>query len=107
MSTDYRAIPDIDYEAIEKADFKVGEVHVRVVPAEDTKASRRCCLFDGKNYMWAYNAAGEEPGDAYSKTFFTRFGGNDVSDMLSAIGEHFGVEIISEHDENYWNEEES
>jgi hypothetical protein len=81
-------------------------VHITIAPAYEAKRGKQCCLTDGTNYMWAYSVTGEEPGDFYTRTYFARYGANDVTDLINAIKEHFNIEMISEHDEGYWEEEE-
>ena len=57
--------------------------------AENTEHQK--CITDGVNWVWAYTA-----GDG-KETSFTKYGSNFADDILEAISDQIGTEIISEH----------
>ena len=57
--------------------------------AENTEHQQ--CITDGVNWVWAYTA-----GDG-SETSFTKYGSNFADDILEAVSDQIGVEIISEY----------
>jgi hypothetical protein len=92
MSTHYICTPAIPFADLRAALPKIGLKEVETKDTSETTIS----VTDGSFFMFAY--ADDEGQDCS----FERFGGNMVSDMLEAIAEHFDVEILSEHDEGYF-----
>lgn len=93
MSTAYRTEPAIKWDALwEKLPKGLSEA-----VTSDTTAEARC-LSDGSNYLWAYkNSIGID---------FERTGRNDPSGILDAIEKAHKVRAISEHDDDFWTEED-
>jgi hypothetical protein len=48
------------------------------------------------NHLHVYTGDGTDTG-------FTRWGSNDVNDLISALSEHFDLSILSEHDNGYFD----
>jgi hypothetical protein len=65
--------------------------------AEST-ANRRC-LTDGRNFLWVY---GNEKGLV---SMITRYGENSPECILQAIVDEFHVDIVSEHEPQFWGYE--
>ena len=55
-------------------------------------------MSDG-NYLWINETDGQV-------TSVTRYGANDVEQLLEWLAGVSGSEIISEHEEGYWDEDE-
>lgn len=65
-----------------------------VVKGETTRKAK--CLTEGRNFVWAY---ADKEGLV---TGFTRYSGNWTHDIFAAIGEEFGIRIVSEHEPEFW-----
>lgn len=96
MSTDYRMDLNPTKKQFLAAAKKVG-VKEHITP-ETTKDS--FCITDGDSYIWCYIYKGKV-------TSMARFGGNyDGEDFLRAIAEELHTELLSEHDEDYYEDED-
>lgn len=96
MSTYYRSLQPI--LASELFDGRLLSFGIHEDVNEDTDHGQRC-LTDGSNYFWAYVAEnGEVAG-------FARFGLNDPSTIIDAISATFEVDIVDEHEPQYFGYE--
>jgi hypothetical protein len=66
--------------------------------SEDATANGKC-LTDGRNFLWVY---GDEKGLVSG---FSRYGMNAPQRILQAIGDEFGVDIVSEYEPEFWGYE--
>ncbi len=91
MSTDYLPSTPIPFDQIKG--LKIEELY-----EEQTKdiSADSACLTDGKNYLWASKTS-------FNFTWFSRYGGNRVDDILEILAKHFDTEFISEHSDE-WEE---
>lgn len=97
MSTSYRPLDDISIDAFKDA---VEELGLKIYHKDGVEEPGHFAITDGEQYMWCYHD-GKQVHD------FGRYGANyGASDFLDQIGEALGVEIISEHDDGYFEEEE-
>lgn len=105
MSTAYITTPDIKWKHFwknlppsleELVVPQTRDEHGRIKDSGTTTRSR--CITDGISKMWC------STGDARNGTVsFTRYGIQfTIQDIIAAIEEHFGVELIDEHDDRYW-----
>lgn len=96
MSTNYRLSQQITKQQFLDAVRESGVTeHVCDQTTED-----QFCVTDGKNYLWCYM----EDGKIYD---FCRYGANyDAEDFLYEAAEVLDLEVISEHDEDYWEKED-
>lgn len=93
MSTNFRFTNETTFLQVKKAIKSLG---LSISPTKEaTKNS--FCLTDGEAYLWCYNTK--------PNIEMVRYGGNDVQHILETLQEKFG-EIISEHDEGYFDEED-
>jgi len=95
MSTEWLPSKPIPFKKVKGLKSKrVWEV---IIPPDEhgfpgtTKDS--ACLTDGTNYLWAFNVNG--------RACFTRYGLNNVSDILEALSEMFDVAWVSEYDPGF------
>lgn len=93
MSTSYRPLGNIPFNELRKS--PPGQLSE--APSPDATESS-FCITDGKYFMWCY---GYE-----NNTSFERYGRNNPENILEILSEAYGVEIISEHDEGFFEEEE-
>jgi len=101
MSTDYRPLRNIRAAQLFDGRLKAYDVFEHFKP--DMTITTRRCLTDGTNYLWAH--IGE---DGFLSSF-TRYAFNDARLILSAVAEVFDLDIVSEHEPQYWgfdNEQE-
>jgi|TARA_R110001632_G_scaffold57515_1_gene140515 hypothetical protein len=90
MSTYYRPTEPIPLSKVRKLkEFEVKKVNDKMFKGE--------LFFDGKNYLHFATDDNDNVIDVF------RYGGNDPYTILDALEKHFDVEMVSEHDENYWN----
>lgn len=103
MSTSYITNPDIKW--VDFWNDLPPSLKEAVIPASDkdagtTETSR--CLTDGQCFFWCYTG---NPVDG--TVSFERFGlQHTVDDIIAAIEEHYGVELIDEHDDRYWEDDD-
>lgn len=103
MSTNYRTIPEISWVEFWNNLPEGLQEHTPTGGIDpDPEGLTTKCLTDGKNYLWCYME------DTQTGTIsFCRYGGNNVFNMLEQIEDSFGVEVIDEHDERFFaNDEE-
>jgi hypothetical protein len=95
MSTDYCPLPPIRFADL--FDGRLKEVGIyEYQPQEQTSDER--CLTDGRNFLWVYS-------DEHGSVTFTPCGGNAPQRILRAIADKFDVDIVSEHQPQYWGYE--
>lgn len=90
MSTDYLPLERIPYAKIKDLDID----GIQIQQAEDPPhpLDEACVLTNGRDYLRARAASN-------GGTTFTRYGMNDADSILDKLGEHFGTDFVSEHDE--------
>lgn len=106
MSTAYRPEPELSWVSFwEKVPSSLRE---EIVKPEDssgtantTETSR--CLTDGSSFLWVYT------GDPVTGTVsFERYGSQStILDIIGTIEEHYDVELISEHDDRFFEGQEN
>jgi hypothetical protein len=79
-------------------DGRLENVGVHEKRCERTTSNSKC-LTDGRNFLWVYC---DEEGLVSS---FTRSGMNAPQRILQAIGNAFGVDIVSEYEPEFWGYE--
>lgn len=94
MSTDYRPL-NKKIAVRDLFDGRLEEFGVREVITKDTNGLNRC-LTDGYHYLWTYVDEGN-----FAESF-TRYAGNVAHKILAAIEAAFDVEIVSEHQPQFW-----
>jgi hypothetical protein len=93
MSTDYRSLADI--AATDLFDGRLEDFGVRECFSDETTEQRRG-LTDGHNYLWVNITDG-------LVSDFTRYAPNGApGKILKAIAESFDVEVVSEHEPQFW-----
>jgi len=96
MSTCYRCIPPLPF-----ADFLAGLSASGLSISDHPDATDKdVCVTDGSDFIWASTGDGSDTG-------FTRYGGNFGEGIIDEICEHFDVDILSEHDDGYFEDEEN
>jgi len=96
MSTDFRPLTSI--RMTDLFDGRLEKVGLYEHRSEDTTSNSRC-LTDGRNSLWVYCS------DQGAVDTFTRYGMNAPQRILKAIGDEFDVDIVSEHDPEFWRYE--
>jgi hypothetical protein len=93
MSTSYASL-----EPIRMADLFDGHLDTFGVHEHYTKETtpNQRCVTDGRNFLWVNS---DEQGLV---SCFSRYGGNAPQRILSAVAEEFGVQIVSEHEPEFW-----
>lgn len=92
MSTDYIPRKKIPYNEIR--DLNVEGIKIQEAGEPKHSLDEACVLTDGENYLWARACKD-------GSTTFTRYGGNFVDGVIEVLEEHFGVELISEYDDDF------
>jgi hypothetical protein len=93
MSTDYATRAKVLFADL--FDGRLDRFGVREHVSEDTSSKRRC-LIDGRNCVWAYAS------DDGTLGCITRYGGNAPGKILRAIAEIFETDIFSEYEPQFW-----
>ena len=93
MSTDFCPLTpirmtDLFDGRLEKAG--VHEHHSKEVTADQK------CLTDGRRFLWVYG------NDEGLVSTFTTYGGNATERILATICDEFDVDLVSEHDPEFW-----
>jgi hypothetical protein len=96
MSTDFRPLTSI--RMTDLFDGRLEKAGLREQRSEDTTSNSRC-LTDGRNFLWAHC------NDEGLVTTFTRYGMNAPQRILRAISDGFDVDIVSEHEPEFWGYE--
>jgi len=97
MSTIYRFVDPVLYEKVLVAAKELG---YGIEDSMDGQDGKHHVLIDSENnYLHIDTESG-------SDTSFSRYGMNTVCDMIEALSEKLGVEIIDEHDERFFVNEE-
>ena len=96
MSTCYRTTKVVKFSELKKRAKKMGlEIHLEKKGDKDSFA-----LTDGDTYLWCY----KEPDGGVD---FCRYGNNyNATDFLDLIAEEFNTDILSEHDDEYFVDED-
>ncbi len=93
MSTDYRPLSAISFSELFGGALE--PFHVRERISEGTTGDHRC-LTDGDSCVWAFRAPdGSLEG-------LTRWYPNRAENIVRAIHDAFGVEVVSEHEPLFW-----
>jgi len=100
VSTSYRPLREIPVGKLKAAASEMGLMIHYGDPRESNHVTS-FALTDGKNYLWCSYYASEYVSS------FDRYGANDVEDIIDKISSHLGVDIISEHDPAYWEDEDA
>lgn len=96
MSTSYRSLTPLRFEDLFGDALAACGLREVVDPRDTTPTAR--CLSDGTNFLWIYaDEAGFVSVMVRCKLL------NAVDGILSAIEEAFGVEIVSEHQPQFWS----
>jgi hypothetical protein len=93
MSTDFRPLTPI--RMADLFDGRLENVGVLEHQSEDTTSDCKC-MTDGRNFVYV---SGDDEGFVLH---FTRYGMNAPQRILRAIAREFGVDIVSEHEPQYW-----
>ena len=92
MGTLYRTVFGPLNDEVER-EVRSGKVPgVSIHEADDPKSLWRYALTDGKNYLWPEGAE-----------MLLTWGTNDPRNILSALHQHLGVRVISEHDPAFYD----
>jgi hypothetical protein len=94
MSTDYRPLKDIQMADVFDGRLQEFNIHE---PTEAQGTSRKRCLTDGFNYVWAF---GDDDGRLTDLTRYAH-GGNPTY-ILNTIARAFDSDIVSEYEPQYW-----
>ena len=94
MSTEYRPASMIDFQCLFSPRCLSSMGLTESINAATSQDSR--CLTDGTDYLWAYK-------DSTGCALFSRYGKNNPEQIIIAIQSEFGVEIISDQDERYFD----
>ncbi len=89
MSTDYIPQQSIPFNQIKE--LNLGVVHEEPC---DRSTEDKVVITDGKNYLWAYKTHDDN-------TVFSRYGANDASQIIQALEDHFGTELVSEFEDEF------
>jgi len=92
MSTSYRL--DIPFQEVKNRVESLGLFIDYSAPSSDEDSF---CITDGDSYLWCYNNS--------TTSELTRYGANNVSNILELLSDAFNTEIISEHDEGFFEDE--
>ena len=95
MATNYRPSEEISFNKLRK---EVEDIGLSIEDNDETTKDN-FCITDGESYLWC-NRVGKDDVE------FCKFGANYVTDILEQIGAHFSIDIISEHDEEFWGDED-
>jgi len=87
MSVYFRTIPPLTMQQLRGNPPNQGMLHDT---PENTETEQ--CLTDGETYLWAF-------GD--DELTFGQFGSNQTADILAALGEHYGVRIVNEWEDEF------
>jgi hypothetical protein len=93
MSTDFRSLTPIRFADL--FDGRLDDTGVYEHQPTKEQFSERKCLTDGRDFLWAYH---EDDGAAS----FTCYRLHAPQRILRAIAEKFDVDIVSEHEPEYW-----
>src|SRR5215813_12859112 len=93
MSIDYRPLADI--AAADLFDGRLEGFGVREHSTENTTDECRM-LTDGRNYLWVYT------NDGSVQSFSHYLPNGAPGKILNAVSEAFDVDIVSEHEPQYW-----
>ena len=93
MSTEYRPLKPVPF--FDLFDGRLARYGVREHTGSMTCDKHRC-LTDGRNYLWCYTDGSGQLGG------MTRYGPNCPLRILDAIVQVFDVDIVSEHEPQYW-----
>jgi len=96
MSTDYRPLTPIHMTDL--FDGRLEKDGVQEQYGKEATSNRKC-LTDGRNVLWA--GCNEEG----LVSTFTRYGLNSPQRILRAIADVFDVDIVSEHEPEFWGYE--
>lgn len=98
MSTDYRFTREVSRKELEKA---IEELKLSM-PSDVENGPTKFLVTDGNSYVWAYC---REDG---SNCIFSRYGDNydAQQDILEPISEKLKTRLLSEHDLEYFTDEE-
>ena len=99
MSTDFRALTPIKIDDLFDGRLSEFGAHEHRVAADHEFADdtdRRCLVDEAGNFLWVFY---DEQGYV---TSFTRWGVNCADHILAAITDACHVEIVSEHEAQYW-----
>jgi hypothetical protein len=97
MSTCYRFSQNVSKVAFNKAMKNAGVKDAKSEHASDDDF----CITDGDSYLWVY------PNSDGQIREFCRYGGNyDAENFLREIAEELQVELMSEYDDNFFDEGE-
>ena len=90
MSTLYVADGAVAFEALQQ--FDADGIRAQAASEEESLV-----LTDGENCMWAYPATDQWP------VAFESCGKNDPTKIVSAVERGLGVQLISEHEDEFEN----
>lgn len=93
MSIDYRTETPITWDS-----FFANLPEGIEIDTENNDAAGKC-ITDGTNYLWVYTGDG-------SDISFSKYGQNQVDDMIEAIEEKFETGILSEHHPEFFTNED-
>ena len=93
MSTDYRSLESLPFADV--FDGRLARYGVREHVGSMTCDEHRC-LTDGRNYLWCYACGPNQLGG------MTRYGANCSLRILEVIAQVFDVDIVSEHQPQFW-----
>jgi hypothetical protein len=96
MSTDFLSLTPIHFADI--FDGRLESVGIHEHRNEETTSNKRC-LTDGRNFLWVHS---NEQGLV---TTFTRYAYNAPQRILRMIADEFDVDIVSEHEPEFWGYE--
>src|SRR5262245_51938530 len=96
MSTDFRPLTPI--RMADLLDGRLENVGVHEKRCEGTTSNSKC-LTDGRNFLWVYC---DKEGLVSA---LSRYGMNAPQRILQAIGDEFGVDIVSEYEPQFWGYE--
>jgi len=94
MSTDFITSEKIPFAHVFDGRLEKFEVYEHISDGKSSETSR--CLTDGRNYLWLY-----APADGFLACI-TSYDFNSPGRILRAITETFGVEILSDHEPQFW-----
>jgi len=96
MSTNYKPSEDVSFDKLRKDIENINGVSIK---DNDETSEDQFCITDDENYLWCYRIGRDD-------VEFARYGSSYVDEILDILSNHLAVDIISEHDEGFWEEED-